>query len=72
MLYGIARVNGTERTVKVHLLDDKEDCSELIRPWEWGFFRGLFTHLGFEPSSVMVVSKGEYDRVAGSCARKGR
>lgn len=40
--------------------------------WEWGFFRGLFTHLGFEPSSVMVVSKGEYDRVAGSCARKGR
>lgn len=40
MLYGIARVNGAERAVKVHLLDDKEDCSELIRPWEWGFFRG--------------------------------
>lgn len=32
MLYGIANIGGVETAVKVHLMDDKEDCSRLIRP----------------------------------------
>ena len=40
MLYGIANIGGAETAVKVHLMDDKEDCGRLIRPSQWNFFRG--------------------------------
>ena len=72
MLYGIANIGGAETAVKVHLMDDKEDCSRLIRPSQWNFFRGCFAHIGIEPGSVMVVSQEEYERVAGSRTRKRR
>lgn len=65
MLYGIANIGGEKTAVKVHLMDDKEDCSRLIQPWQWNFFRGCFAHIGIDPASVMVVSKEEYDRIAG-------
>ena len=71
MLYGIATIGGAETAVKVHLMDDKEGCSRLIRPSKWNFFRGCFSHIGIEPGSVMVVSQEEYERVAGSRTRKG-
>ena len=70
MLYGIATIGGTETAVKVHLMDDKEDCSRLIRPSQWNFFRSCFSHIGIEPGRVMVVSQEEYERVAGSRTRK--
>ena len=57
MLYGIATIGGAETAVKVHLMDDKEDCSRLIRPSQWNFFRGCFSHIGIEPDAVMVVSR---------------
>lgn len=41
MLYGIARIGGAETAVKVHLMDDKEDCSRMIQPSQWNFFWGL-------------------------------
>ena len=72
MLYGIARIGGAETAVKVHLMDDKEDCSWLIQPSQWNFFRGCFAHIGIDPATVMVVNKEEYDRVAGSRTRKRR
>lgn len=72
MLYGIARIGGAETAVKVHLMDDKEDCSRLIQPSQWNFFRGCFAHIGIDPATVMVVNKEEYDRVAGSRTRKRR
>lgn len=71
MLYGIANIGGAETAVKVHLMDDKEDCSRLIRPWQWNFFRSCFSHIGIEPGRVMIVSQEEYERVAGSRTRKG-
>lgn len=71
MLYGIANINGAEVAVKVNLLDDQEDCSRLIRPSQWNFFRSCFSHIGIDPATVMVVNKEEYDRVAGSRTRKG-
>ena len=37
----------------------------LIRPSQWNFFRGCFSHIGIEPGRVMVVSQEEYERVAG-------
>lgn len=72
MLYGIATIGGAETAVKVHLMDDKEDCSRLIQPSQWNFFRGCFAHIGIEPGSVMVVSREEYERIAGSRTRKRR
>ena len=66
MLYGIATIGGVETAVKVHLMDDKEDCSRLIRPSQWNFFRSCFS------AAVMVVSQEEYDRVACSRTRKRR
>ena len=72
MLYGIANINGAEVAVKVSLLDDQEDCSRLIRPSQWNFFRGCFAHIGIDPATVMVVNKEEYERVAGSRTRKRR
>lgn len=71
MLYGIANINGAEVAVKVNLLDDQEDCSRLIRPSQWNFFRSCFSHIGIDPATVMVVNKEEYDRVAGRRTRKG-
>ena len=71
MLYGIARIGGAETAVKVHLMDDKEDCSRMIQPSQWNFFRGCFAHIGIDPATVMVVNKEEYDRVAGRRTRKG-
>ena len=53
-------------------MDDKEDCSRLIRPSQWNFFRSCFSHIGIEPGRVMVVSQEEYERVAGSRTRKRR
>ena len=72
MLYGIANIGGAEVAVKVNLLDDQEDCSRMIQPSQWNFFRGCFSHIGIEPGSVMVVSQEEYERVAGSRTRKRR
>lgn len=72
MLYGIARIGGAETAVKVHLMDDKEDCSRMIQPSQWNFFRSCFSHIGIDPATVMVVNKEEYDRVAGSRTRKRR
>lgn len=63
---------GAETAVKVHLMDDKEDCSRLIRPSQWNFFCSCFSHIGIDPAAVMVVNKEEYDRVAGSRTRKRR
>ena len=71
MLYGIANIGGAETAVKVHLMDDKEDCSRMIQPSQWNFFRGRFSHIGIEPGRVMVVSQEEYERVAGRRTRKG-
>ena len=71
MLYGIATIGGAETAVKVHLMDDKEDCSRLIRPWAWNFFRSCFTHIGIAPDAVMVVSREEYERVAGRRKENG-
>ena len=72
MLYGIARIGGAETAVKVHLMDDKEDCSRLIRSSQWNFFRSCFSHIGVDPAAVMVVSQEEYERVAGSRTWKRR
>ena len=71
-LRGIATIGGAETAVKVHLMDDKEDCSRLIRPSQWNFFCSCFSHIGIDPAAVMVVNKEEYDRVAGSRTRKRR
>ena len=72
MLYGIANIGGAEVAVKVNLLDDQEDCSRLIQPSQWNFFRSCFSHIGIDPAAVMVVSQEEYERVAGSRTRKRR
>lgn len=72
MLYGIARIGGAETAVKVHLMDDKEDCSRLIQPSQWNFFCSCFSHIGIDPAAVMVVSQEEYERVAGSRTWKRR
>ena len=72
MLYGIARIGGAETAVKVHLMDDKEDCSRLIRSSQWNFFRSCFSHIGVDPAAVMLVSQEEYERVAGSRTWKRR
>ena len=70
MLYGIVRIGDTEAGVRVHLLDDKEDCIKFIKPWQWNFFRSCFEHLGIDSATVMVVSKEQYDRVME--AQKGK
>ena len=45
MLYGIANIGGTETAVKVHLMDDKEDCSRMIQPSQWNFFKSDRSHV---------------------------